>query len=170
MSKEINLEDLKIQDPPEVIRTLPAYWSCVQIKRLKDNAIIPTQGSVAAAGYDAYACLDHDVEILPGKNAKIGTGIAVSIPEVTWLGIFARSGLATKEGLRPANCVGVVDADYRGEIIVAIYNDSLEAKIIHPGDRIAQLILLPKFNWYIEEVEDLDDTDRGAGGFGSTGK
>lgn len=170
MNKEINLEDLKINDVPEVIRTVPAYWSCVRIKKLKDNAIIPTQGSVAAAGHDAYACLDQDVEILPGKNVKIGTGIAVSIPEETCLGIFARSGLATKEGLRPANCVGIVDADYRGEIIVAVYNDSMEVKTIHNGDRIAQLILLPNFKWNIEVVEDLDVTDRGAAGFGSTGK
>ena len=167
MSKEIDLNDLKVGAGTGV-REWPSYQ--IFIKKLKDNAIIPTQGSMAAAGYDAYACLDHDVEILPGKNAKIGTGIAVSIPEETWLGIFARSGLATKEGLRPANCVGVVDSDYRGEIIVAVYNDSLEAKIVHPGERIAQLILLPNYKWEIQVVKDLDVTDRGSAGFGSTGK
>lgn len=164
---KIDLNEITV-GATEPVKVFPNYD--VHIKRLNENAIIPTQGSVAAAGYDAYACLDHDVDILPGKNAKIGTGIAVSIPEETWLGIFARSGLATKEGLRPANCVGVVDADYRGEIIVAVYNDSMEVKTVHPGDRIAQLILMPNYIWNIKVVDDLDGTDRGAAGFGSTGK
>ena len=95
----------------------------VYIKKLRKNAILPTKGSDAAAGYDAYACLDEDVIIMPGENIKIGTGIAVEFPDDYWMGVYARSGLAAKRGLRPANCVGVIDPDYRGEIIVVIYND-----------------------------------------------
>lgn len=142
----------------------------VYIKKLRDNAIIPTKGSVAAAGYDAYACLDSDVYINPGENVKIGTGIAVEFSNDYWMGIYARSGLATKKGLRPANCVGVVDPDYRGEIIVALYNDSNKTQIISHGDRIAQLIITKKEDWDIIETDSLNDTFRGNGGFGSTGK
>ena len=144
--------------------------TAVKIKKLKDNAIIPKKGTDAAAGYDAYAALDHPVEIQPHETVKIGTGIAVSMNDLYWMAIFARSGLATKEGLRPANCVGVVDPDYRGEIIVAVHNDSNHARIIEPGERIAQLVILPCLNWDIYEVDELDGTDRGHGGFGSTGK
>lgn len=142
----------------------------VYIKKLRDNAIIPTKGSMAAAGYDAYACLDSDVYINPGENVKIGTGIAVEFSNDYWMGIYARSGLATKRGLRPANCVGVVDPDYRGEIIVALYNDSNKTQIISHGDRIAQLIITKKEDWDIIEIDSLNDTFRGDGGFGSTGK
>ena len=101
---------------------------------------------------------------------KIGTGIAVEIPEGYFMGVFARSGLATKRGLRPANCVGIVDSDYRGEVIVAIHNDSDTEKEVDPDERIAQLVILPFLTWDINEVEELGDTDRGKGGFGSTGR
>ena len=117
-----------------------------------------------------YACIDSPVEISPGETVKIGTGIAIT-PLAGYFGaIFARSGLATKQGLRPANCVGVCDEDYTGEYIVAIHNDSEFGRIIYNGDRIAQLVFLP----YIEDigieiVDDLESTERGAGGFGSTG-
>ena len=142
----------------------------VYIKKLQKNAILPTKGSDAAAGYDAYACLDKDVIIMPGENVKIGTGIAVEFPDEYWMGVYARSGLATKRGLRPANCVGVIDPDYRGEIIVALYNDSNETQIISHGDRIAQLIITKKEDWNIVETNMLKETYRDAGGFGSTGK
>lgn len=142
----------------------------VKIKMLNDNAKMPTQGSDAAAGYDVYACLDQTILINPGETVKVGTGIAVQIPEDYWMGIFARSGLATKEGLRPANCVGVVDPDYRGEIIVALHNDSNIKRQIAPAEKIGQLILLPRFTWKIQPVKELNDTKRGNGGFGSTGK
>lgn len=142
----------------------------VKIKRLKQNAKIPTRGSAAAAGYDAYACINHTVIIPPWETVKIGTGIAVEIPEGYFMGVFARSGLATKKGLRPANCVGIVDSDYRGEVIVAIHNDSDVEREIYLDERIAQLVILPFLSWDINEVEELENTDRGEGGFGSTGK
>lgn len=142
----------------------------VYIKKLRKNAILPTKGSDAAAGYDAYACLDEDVIIMPGENIKIGTGIAVEFPDDYWMGVYARSGLAAKRGLRPANCVGVIDPDYRGEIIVALYNDSNETQTISHGDRIAQLIITKKEDWNIVETNILKETYRDAGGFGSTGK
>lgn len=146
----------------------------MKVKLIKSNAILPTQGSKYAAGYDLYAA--EGAFIPAGKTIKIGTGIAIEIPEGYWGGIYARSGLATKQGLRPANCTGVVDSDYRGEIIVALYNDSDEERVVQAGDRIAQLvfhqqcILLPDDNGSIwQVVDELPGTDRGDGGFGSTG-
>ncbi len=143
----------------------------IRIKKLKNNAIIPTRGSLQAAGYDLYACLDSDsVEIEPHKTVKIGTGLSVEVPEGYFGAIFARSGLAAKQGLRPANCVGVADSDYRGEYIVAVHNDTEEPKIIENGDRIAQLVIMPYLSVEFEEAQELDATERGTGGFGSTGK
>ena len=144
----------------------------IQIKRLKEQAKIPTVGSPYAAGYDLYACLDGDgaVVIPPHHTVKIGSGIAVALPEGTFGAIFARSGLASKEGLRPANCVGVVDCDYRGECVVAVHNDSEEERTLRNGDRIAQMVLLPYLPMEFEEVNDLPETLRGTGGFGSTGR
>lgn len=142
----------------------------IQIKKLRENATLPTRGSAAAAGYDLYACLENEVQIAPGKTEKIGTGLAIAVPEGYFGAIFARSGLATKEGLRPANCVGVADADYRGEYIVALHNDSDVTRTVTPGERIAQLVLMPFLSVEFEEAESLDETTRGAGGFGSTGK
>ena len=143
----------------------------IRIKKLKNNAIIPTRGSLQAAGYDLYACLDSEaVEIGPHKTVKIGTGLSVEVPEGYFGAIFARSGLAAKQGLRPANCVGVADSDYRGEYIVAVHNDTEEPKIIENGDRIAQLVIMPYLSVEFEEAQELDATERGTGGFGSTGK
>lgn len=142
----------------------------MKVKKLNPDAVIPTCGSSFAAGYDLYACIPSPIIIYPHETVKIGTGIAVETPSDFWLGIFARSGLATKHGLRPANCVGVVDPDYRGEIIVALYNDSGAIQTIQPKERIGQAILIPRYSISWEEVDELDDTDRGAGGFGSTGK
>lgn len=142
----------------------------IKIKKLNPNAKIPTRGSDYAAAYDGYACIDQPITIAPHCTEKIGLGIAVSFSNDYWLGLFARSGLATKQGLRPANCIGVIDSDYRGELIMAVHNDFNEIQYINPGDRIGQLMLLPKLEWDIQEVNELDETDRGSGGFGSTGK
>ena len=142
----------------------------INIKLLNENAKVPTRGSEYAAGYDLYAATDYDIEIAPHNTVKIGTGISVELPNGTFGAIFARSGLATKKGLRPANCVGVCDSDYRGEYIVPMHNDTDEVMTIASGERIAQLILMPYIPMTFKEVEDLSETDRGSGGFGSTGK
>lgn len=142
----------------------------IQIKKLKENAVIPTRGSAYAAGYDLYACLDAAIEIPAGETAKVGTGLSVAVPEGYFGAVFARSGLAAKEGLRPANCVGVCDSDYRGEYIVALHNDSAVTRTVTPGERIAQLVIMPFLSVEFEEAEALTETERGAGGFGSTGK
>lgn len=142
----------------------------IKLKKLSDNAQIPTCGSKYSAGYDLYACIDAPVTIAPHTTQKIGTGISLALPEGYFGAIFARSGLATKQGLRPANCVGVCDSDYRGEYIVAIHNDTDEEKIINNGERIAQLVVMPFLPIDFLEVNELDETERGAGGFGSTGK
>ena len=141
----------------------------VKIKRLSDTAIIPTYGSAKAAGMDLYACLNDKVWIAPHSTVKIGTGLSIQPPAGYFGAIFARSGLSTKKGLRPANCVGVCDEDYTGEYIVAIHNDSPEGKYIYNGDRIAQLVFLPYEQANLIEVDALDETDRGSMGFGSTG-
>lgn len=141
----------------------------VNVKKMRDDAIIPTQGSKYAAGYDLYAAIDAPITIKSEETVKIGTGLAFELPEGFFAGIFARSGLATKQGLRPANCVGVVDCDYRGEVIVAIHNDSNRNTVIAPGDRIAQMVLLPYQSMEFTEVNDLNETDRGDGSFGSSG-
>ena len=143
----------------------------IEIAKLKEGAKLPTRGSDKAAGYDLYACLDTEsVEIAPHTTAKIGTGLAVAVPDGYFGAVFARSGLAAKEGLRPANCVGVCDSDYRGEYIVALHNDSDVARTVQNGDRIAQLVIMPYLTAEFLEVDSLDETARGAGGFGSTGK
>lgn len=142
----------------------------INIKKLKENAVIPTSGSKYAAGYDLYACIDEPITIEPHTTVKVGTGLAMEIPEGYFGAVYARSGLATKQGLRPANAVGVCDADYRGEYIVALHNDSTEARIIEPNERIAQLVVIPFLPLDFNEVDELSDTARGEGGFGSTGK
>lgn len=144
----------------------------IVFKKLSNQAVVPTRGSKCAAGYDLYACPSgvNAIFIAPGETAKIGTGIAIALPDGTFGGIYARSGLALKYGLRPANCVGVIDSDYRGEVIVALYNDSNEEQCIMYGDRIAQLIVQPYYECVFENADDLDATERGAGGFGSTGR
>ncbi len=141
----------------------------VNVKKLRDNAILPTYGSEYAAGADLYACIDDVVEFAPGETKLIPTGLAMEIP-VGYAGlIYARSGLATKKGLAPANKVGVVDADYRGEIMVSLHNHSTEIKTIEANERIAQLVITPYLTAHFELADELSDTVRGEGGFGSTG-
>lgn len=141
----------------------------VGIKKLNKDAKIPVYGSKYAAGADLYACLEEPLVIAPGCTAVVHTGVALELP-IGYAGlIYARSGLATKQGLAPANKVGVVDCDYRGEVMVALYNHSAEARTVNPGDRIAQLVITPYITADFEECAELSDTERGAGGFGSTG-
>lgn len=142
----------------------------INLKKLTETAILPERGSSFAAGYDLFADVQENLEIQPHKTAMIPTGLAMEIPEGYFGGIFARSGLASKESLRPANCVGVVDADYRGEVKVALHNDSDELRTITPGQKVAQLVVVPFLSVEFDEVDSLSDTVRGAGGFGSTGK
>ncbi len=142
----------------------------VNITKLNTNATIPTRGSSQAAGYDLYACIDEPVVIYPHSTVKIGTGLAIEIPEGYFGAIFARSGLATKKGLRPSNCVGVVDSDYRGECIVALHNDTDVYMSIEPHERMAQLVIQPYLSVEFTEVDELSNTERGSGGFGSSGK
>lgn len=141
----------------------------VKIKKLSELAKTPTRGSEYAAGYDLYAATSEVTDIAPHSTVKIPTDIAMEIPRRTFGAIFARSGLASKKGLRPANCVGVVDADYRGNIIVALHNDTDEMMSIEPQERIAQLVIVPFMEVEFTDVDNLDDTTRGSHGFGSTG-
>lgn len=140
-----------------------------KIKKLNTNATIPTRESEKAAGYDLYACINSKLAIPAHTTVKVPTGLAIVPPENTFGAIVARSGLATKKGLRPANCLGICDEDYRGEYIVALHNDTNEIQTIEPNERIAQLIFVPYISVEFEEVDELDNTERGAGGFGSTG-
>lgn len=142
----------------------------IKYTKLNEYAQEPTRGSAAAAGYDLYAAVESPIAIPAHSTVKVGTGLAFELPENTFAAIFARSGLATKQGLRPANCVGVCDSDYRGEYIVALHNDTDEEKVIEPNERIAQMVLMPYIPMMFEEVESLEATERGEGGFGSTGK
>ena len=142
----------------------------IKFVKLKENAVMPFKSTKYSAGYDLSAAIDNTVFIAPHTTVKIGTGLAIQPPEGYFGAIFARSGLATKEGLRPANCVGVADYDYRGEYIVAFYNDSDTTRIVEPGQRIAQLVFLPYFDGEFKEVDSLSDTERSDGGFGHTGR
>ena len=143
----------------------------VNFVKLHPNAKMPTHGSDKAAGFDLHAVLRQErIGIPPHETVKIGTGLAIQPPAGYFGAIFARSGLATKSGLRPANCVGVCDQDYTGEYIVALHNDTDEMKFVENGDRIAQLAFIPYLSAQFVEVESLDETERGAGGFGSSGK
>ena len=141
----------------------------IRVKKLKDNAILPTYGSLEAAGADLYACLEESVTIQPGCSVFIPTGLAMEIPKGYAGLIYARSGLACKRGLAPANKVGVVDSDYRGEFMIVLHNHGQEAQVINHGERIAQLVVTPVFTPGFAEVSDLTDTQRADGGFGSTG-
>ena len=142
----------------------------LRIKKLRDNAQMPTYGSEYAAGADMYAAIDEAVTIQPGETKFIPTGLAFEIPEGYAGFIYARSGLASKKGLAPANKVGVVDADYRGEVMVALHNHGTEAQTVEAGERIAQMIIAPFITANFIFSDELDDTVRGAGGFGSTGR
>ena len=142
----------------------------IKIKKLNENAIIPTKGSEYAAGVDLYACIDKPIEIQPHETVKIGTGLSMELPTGYFGAIFARSGLATKQGLRPANCVGCCDSDYRGDYIVPLHNDTDITQTVIPNERIAQLVIMPYLPVDFTEVDELTETERGDGGFGHTGK
>lgn len=142
----------------------------VEIKKLYEESKLPTQGSEYAAGYDVYAYIPEGaVSIPPHQTKLISTGIALATPVGYASFLYARSGLATKQGVRPANCVGVIDADYRGEVFMGAHNDTDEIRTVTNGDRIGQLIIAPVEHIEWKEVSELDVTKRGAGGFGSTG-
>ena len=142
----------------------------VCVKKLHPAAKLPTRGSAEAAGADLYACLDEAVTIAPGQTVLIPTGIALAIPTGFVGLVYARSGLATKRGLAPANKVGVIDSDYRGELLVSLYNQSSQDQTVEPGERVAQLVLTPYLAAEFVPAESLSETERGAGGFGSTGR
>lgn len=147
----------------------------MKFKRLSDTMIVPTKAHDTDACFDIYADAlsfrgDGEICIAPHETVLIPTGFATNIPHGYWGAIFARSGLASKQGLRPANCVAVIDEPYTGEWKIPLHNDSEDVKVIHHGDRIAQFTLLPYYDIQLKEVDELDETDRGDGGFGSTGK
>lgn len=142
----------------------------IPVKRLRPNAILPTYGSADAAGADLYACLEESITISPGESVFVPTGIAMEIPK-GYAGLaYARSGLACKRGLAPANKVGVIDSDYRGEFMIVLHNHGKLPQTIEHGERIAQLVITPVYTPGFAEAEELSDTTRGGGGFGSTGK
>ena len=142
----------------------------IRVKLLRDGARMPTYGSCEAAGADLYVCLDAPVEIGPGETAMLPTGLAMEVPKGCAGLIYARSSMGAKRGLAPANKVGVIDSDYRGEIRVALHNHGKEAQTVNPGERVAQLVITPVLTPGFCQAEELEDTARGAGGFGSTGK
>ena len=141
----------------------------IKVKKVSPTAVIPTHGSSFSAGYDLYADLPEALVIMPHATVTVDTGLKFELPEGYFAGIFARSGIATREGLRPANCVGVCDSDYRGNYMVALHNDSEEHRTVTPHEKIAQMIVMPYLPLEFEEAEELSDTVRGEGGFGSTG-
>ena len=142
----------------------------INIKKLHEDSIIPTRGTNESAGYDLYAYLDSDkIEIKPGETKMVNIGISLEIPSGYFAGIFARSGIASKRNLRPANCTGVIDSDYRGEIKVPIYNDSSMVQVIENKERVAQMIILPYLSVTFNEVDNLSESNRSDSGFGSTG-
>ena len=142
----------------------------IHVKKLDPMAKLPTYGSAEAAGADLYACLEETVTVEPGQSAFIPTGIALEVPFGCAGLIYARSGLACKRGLAPANKVGVIDSDYRGQVVVVLHNHGQAPQTIENGERIAQLVITPVLTPAYEEVEELTTSDRGAGGFGSTGR
>lgn len=142
----------------------------VKIKKLRKDAVIPRYGTENSAGADLCVCLEENVEIKPNETKFLPTGLAMEIPEGLGGFIYARSGLSCKQGLAPANKVAVIDSDYRGEIMIALHNHSTETKTVEPGQRIAQIVFAPYYKAKFVEVESLEDSERGTGGFGSTGK
>lgn len=142
----------------------------VKIKKLREDAIIPTYGSEFSAGADLYALLDKKIEILPRETVMINTGISLEIPKGYAGFIYARSSVASKRGLAPANKVGVIDSDYRGEIMIALHNQSNTVAVVEPKEKVAQLVIAPYLQVNFELANNLAETKRGAGGFGSTGK
>lgn len=144
--------------------------SSIAVKKVRPNAILPTYGSAEAAGADLYACLDAPVTIGAGETVFIPTGLAMEVPKGCAGLVYARSSLGAKRGLAPANKVGVIDSDYRGEVSVVLHNHGSIAQTVEPGERIAQLVITPVLTPVYEEAAELTDTNRGTGGFGSTGK
>ncbi len=143
----------------------------LKIKKVKDNAKVPHRATSGSAGLDLCACIDEPITLEGGDTAVIPTGIAIALPSADYGAfVFPRSGIAVKHGIGLLNSVGVIDSDYRGEIMVGVINQVKEAYTIQPGERIAQMVIMPVSMMPVEEVSELDDTDRGAGGFGSTGK
>lgn len=142
----------------------------IRVKKMNQNAVLPTYGSEEAAGADLYACLEEPVTVGPGETVWIPTGLAMEVPKGCAGLVYARSGLACKKGLAPANKVGVIDSDYRGPVTVVLHNHGAQAQTICHGERIAQMVITPVLTPVYEWVDDLSDTGRGQGGFGSTGK
>lgn len=143
----------------------------LSVKKLRPNALLPKRATAGSAGYDLFACLEEALVIPAGQTRMVPTGIAIDVGSTQLAAfIFARSGIAVKHGVAPANCVGVVDSDYRGEVMVGLHNHSSNDYTVHPEERVAQLVLMPVALPEVEECEELSDTLRGAGGFGSTGK
>ncbi|MCF2652534.1 dUTP diphosphatase [Anaeromassilibacillus senegalensis] len=142
----------------------------LKLMRVRENAVLPKQATAGSAGYDLCACIEEPQTIAPGARAVFPSGLAAEIPAGTAGFIFTRSGLGIKKGIHVTNGVGVIDSDYRGEIHVGLHNLSVEPYTVQPGERIAQMIIMPYFAPEIVEVASLSDTERGAGGFGSTGK
>ena len=143
----------------------------LKIKKIRENAVVPRRATEGSAGMDLYACIDKPVTVNPHECVKFPTGIAIALPCADYGAfIFARSGLSINHGLAPANCVGVVDSDYRGEVIVGLVNQFSEPYTVEPGERIAQMVIMPVSLMPTEVCDSLDETDRGDGGFGSTGK
>ena len=142
----------------------------VKVQKLNEKAHLPTRGSAAAAGYDLYAAIGNHINIGPHETTMIGTGLAFELPSGTFGAIYPRSGIASKRGLRLANCVAVIDSDYRGEVKIALHNDSNEVQKVEAGERIAQIVLESYLPMSFEEVDKLSDTERGVSGFGSTGE
>ena len=143
----------------------------LKIKKVNENARVPSRGTQGSAGLDLCACIDEAITLNCGDTALIPTGIALALPSADYGAfVFPRSGIAVKHGIGLLNSVGVIDSDYRGEIMVGVINQKREAYTIEPGERIAQMVIMPVSMMPVEEVEELDETDRGAGGFGSTGK
>ena len=150
---------------------MPESHINLSVKRLSDKAVIPQYATAGSAGMDLHACLEAALVIEPGQRVKVPTGLAIALPGPGYAAfLFPRSGLGVKSGITLPNCVGVVDSDYRGEVIVGLVNLSDTAYTVQPGDRIAQMVILPVARAHIQVVDELDNTDRGAGGFGSTGK
>ena len=142
----------------------------IRVKFLRSGAQLPTYGSAEAAGADLYACLDESLTILPGQTMPVPTGLALEVPKGCAGLIYARSSMGVKRDLAPANKVGVIDSDYRGEILVMLHNHGNKVQTVQPGERVAQLLITPVFTPGFIQAEELTDTTRGAGGFGSTGK
>lgn len=142
----------------------------IRLKLLREGARVPTYGTAQSAGADLYACLEDAIVIAPGESAWIPTGISAELPQGYAGLVYARSSLGTKRGLAPANKVGVIDSDYRGEIMVVLHNHSKSEQSIEPGERIAQLVITPVITPGFQVVEELEETERSGGGFGSTGK